>query len=189
LIQQEVAFVVDLVARSACIGLLPLSVGDVTLSEVTPGAMTSIAPFKGHDTAASSGLKAAHGMAMPAFNRATGKAEARAIWLSRGQVMLVGPYPDASLSGHAAMTDQADAWAVVRLEGAGSEDVLARLIPVDVRVSVFKRGHTMRTDLLHMMASVTRIGDTAFQIMVFRSMAETLVHDLKSAMEGVASRR
>lgn len=180
---------VELVALSACTGLLPLSVGGITLSEVVPDAMTSLAPFKGQDKAASTALKAAHGMALPAPNRATGKAEARAIWLSRGQIMLVGPRPDAGLAKYAALTDQTDAWAVVRLEGTGVEDVLARLIPVDARASVFKRGHTARTDLKHMMASVTRIGDRAFQVMVFRSMAETLVHDLKSAMEGVASRR
>lgn len=180
---------VDLIARSACQGLLPLSVGDITLSEVSPGVMTSLAAFKGQEKAASTALKAAHGMVMPAVNRSAGKAESRAIWLGRGQVMLLGPVPDASLSKHAALTDQSDAWAVVRLEGAQAEDVLARLIPVDVRASVFKRGHTMRTDLLHMMASVTRVGSHAFQIMVFRSMAETLVHDLQSAMEGVASRR
>lgn len=180
---------VDLIALSACDGLLPLSVGDLTVSEVIPDAMTSLAPFKGQGKATSSALMTAHGMALPAPNRATGKAGSRAIWLSRGQVMLVGPTPDAGLAKYAALTDQTDAWAVVRLEGPGVEDVLARLVPVDVRASVFKRGHTARTDLMHMMASVTRVGDHAFQIMVFRSMAETLVHDVKSAMEGVASQR
>jgi len=39
------------------------------------------------------------------------------------------------------------------------------------------------------MASLTKTGENAFQIMVFRSMAETLVHDLKTAMEGVAAHR
>ena len=178
----------DLIALSACKDLLPLTVGGVTLSEVIPDAMTSLAPFKGQHKATSAALKAAHGMALPAPNRTSGKASARAIWLSRGQVMLVGPAPDIRLAEHAALTDQTDAWAVVRLKGIGVEDVLARLVPVDVRASVFKRGHTVRTDLMHMMASVTRVGDRAFQIMVFRSMAETLVHDLNSAMEAVASR-
>jgi sarcosine oxidase subunit gamma len=59
---------------------------------------------------------------------------------------------------------------------------------VDLRPQVFKRGHTLRTELKHMMASITRIGAQSFQIMVFRSMARTLVHDLKTAMEAVAAR-
>lgn len=102
--------------------------------------------------------------------------------------MLVGPAPNWSLKNEATVVDQGDAWAVVKLEGAGAEDVLARLVPVHVRMARFKRGHTARTMLGHMTVSVTRVGERAFQIMVFRSMAKTLVHDLQRAMESVAAR-
>ena len=40
-----------------------------------------------------------------------------------------------------------DGWACVRLDGSAAEDVLARLVPVDLRGSVFKRGHTARAQL------------------------------------------
>lgn len=179
----------DLIARTPCKGLLPLEIGDVTLTEVDAGTLTSIAAFRGQDQALAAVLKTAHGLALPGPNRATGKDGHRAIWFARGQVMLAGPEPDPKLGKHAALTDQSDGWAVVRLEGAGAVDVLARLVPVDLRKSQFKRGHTTRTQVMHMMASITRVGEMAFQIMVFRSMAETLVHDLKTAMEGVAARR
>lgn len=178
----------ELIAKSPCEGLLPLSIGGVTLSEAAPGVLTSVAPYAGQEPALSVALKDAHGMAFPAPNRTTGRASARMIWLSRGQAMLVGPAPDPALAAHGALTDQSDAWAVVTLEGEGAVDVLARLVPLDLRAGAFKRGHTARTDLMHMMASLTRLGENAFQIMVFRSMAETLVHDLKTAMEGVAAR-
>nr|WP_247676919.1 sarcosine oxidase subunit gamma [Leisingera sp. HS039] len=160
----------------------------MSLTEEHPGAMWTVAPFKGQQEALSKALETAHGMAFPAANRATGKAGSRAVWFGRDMALLMGLAPDAKLAGHAALTDQSDAWAVVRLEGAGAEDVLARLVPVDLRNQVFKRGHTARTELKHMMASVTRTGPQAFQIMVFRSMAKTLVHDLKTAMEAVAAR-
>jgi len=39
-----------------------------------------------------------------------------------------------------------------------------------------------------MMASVTKTGADSFQIMVFRSMAKTLVHDLTTAMGNVNAR-
>jgi sarcosine oxidase subunit gamma len=39
-----------------------------------------------------------------------------------------------------------------------------------------------------MTASITRTGAESFLILVFRSMAATLVHDLKQAMAAVASR-
>ena len=178
----------DLIARSPCEGLLPLSIGGVTASEDLPEAMTSIVPFRGGENDLSKVMKTAHGMGFPSPGRATGKAGARAIWFSQGQALLMGPQPDAALASHATLTDQSDAWAVVRLEGQGVVDVLARLVPLDLRVSSFKRGHTARTDLVHMMASLTKTGENAFQVMVFRSMAATLVHDLKTAMEGVAAR-
>ena len=87
------------------------------------------------------------------------------------------------------MTDQSDGWAVMRLEGAGARDVLARLCPLDLRAPVFKRGHTARSLLGHMNASITRVGVNAFEIMVFRSMANTAVHELNEAMKSVAAQK
>ncbi len=178
----------ELIAKTPCDGLLPVTVGEMTLTEEVVESIWSMAPFKGQKSALSDALKAAHGMALPAPNRATGKAGSRAVWFGLSHVLLLGPAPDASLAKHAALTDQTDAWTVVRLEGSGADDVLARLVPVDLRRAVFKRGHTARSTLMHMSASVTRIGDQAVQIMVFRSMAQTLVHDLKTAMEAVDAR-
>lgn len=178
----------ELIARAPYGGALPLTLGTVTLSAEDLGLLTSLAPFRGRHKALSEALKEAHGMALPAPGRATGKAGARAIWFGRDHVLLAGPEPLASLGEHGALTDQSDAWTVLRLEGAGAEQVLARLVPIDVRAAQFKRGHTARTQLMHMSASLTRIADQAFVIMVFRSMAHTLVHDLKTAMEAIAAR-
>lgn len=179
---------VELIAKTPCEGLLPLKRGRVTLTEIAPGPMTSLAPYKGKARAFSDALKAAHGMEAPAPNRSTGREGERAIWFGKGIVLLMGKAADASLAAQAALTDQSDAWAVVKLEGAGVRDVLARLTPLDLRDGQFRRGHTARSDLKHMMASITRIGDEAWMIMVFRAFAETLVHDLKIAMETVAAR-
>jgi len=180
--------VIELQARSPLQGLVPLTVGHVTLSEAEPGRLTTLAPYRGRGKALSQALKAAHGMAAPAPNRATGRARARTIWFGREVILLAGPAPDASLAGLAALTDQSDAWACAVLEGRDAEAVLARLTPIDLRPGVFKRGHTARTDLQHMMASITRVGENAFLIMVFRAFGRTLVHDLRAAMEAVAAR-
>ncbi|WP_424979413.1 sarcosine oxidase subunit gamma [Leisingera sp. S232] len=178
----------ELTAKSPCDGLLPVTIGGMSLTEEQPGNMWIVAPFKGQQDTLSKALEDAHGMAFPAVNRTTGKVGSRAVWFGRDMALLMGPVPDAKLAKHAALTDQSDAWAVVKLDGNGAEDVLARLVPVDLRPQVFKRGHTVRTELKHMMASVTRTGPQALQILVFRSMAKTLVHDLKTAMEAVAAR-
>ena len=179
---------VELIAKSPCDGLLPLNVRGMVLTEVDPGLMTSLASYEGQDKALSTALKSAHGMAVPGAGRSTGKAGARAIWFGQKVILLMGPAPDATLAVHAAQTDQSDAWAVVRLEGDGAADVLARLTPIDLRANQFKRGRTARTELAHMPASITRVGDNSFQVMVFRAFAQTLVHDLKVAMQSVAAR-
>ncbi|MCK5500975.1 MAG: sarcosine oxidase subunit gamma, partial [Tritonibacter mobilis] len=95
----------QLAAKPPCAGLLPLTIGDVTLTEDTPAAMTLIAPYKGQEKPLSDALNAVHGMGFPAPNRATGKAEARAIWFGRAQALLVGPVADPKLAAHAALTD------------------------------------------------------------------------------------
>lgn len=179
---------VNLIAKSPCDGLLPVTIGNVTLSERNLGRMTSVAPYKGEHKAVSAVMKDAHGVAFPSPNRMTTKGGVQALWFGQGQALLIGPDPDVSLTAKAAMTDQSDAWAVVELKGPKAADVLARLISIDLRPTEFKRGHTARCDLMHMMASVTKTGADSFQIMVFRAMAKTLVHDLTTAMESVHAR-
>lgn len=178
----------ELIARTPCQGLLPLEIGEMILRETDAGFLTSVAPFIGQHEGAAEVLKSAHGLAWPKPNRATGKDGGRAIWFSRGQILLMGPKPDKALGKASALTDQSDAWAVTRLDGVRSVDVLARLVPVDLRATQFKRGHTLRSQLMHMPVSITRVGEAGFQIMVFRSMAATLVHEMKSAMEAVTAR-
>lgn len=169
-------------------GLFPIACGDLRVSEEDVGHITSIAPYKGQDAACSKVLKAAHGMGFPAPGRATGKAGGRAVWFGQRMAVLMGPAPDAALAQYAALTDQSDAWTVVRLEGAGAQDVLARLTPLDLRAGVFKQGHTARSELAHMAASITKVAPLAWQIMVFRAFAQTLAHELRMASRGVAAR-
>ena len=178
----------DLIAKSACAGLLPLEIGTLNLIEVVAEHVTVLAPYKDQHKAVSDELKKHNGVALPGVNRALGKETGRVLWFSQGQWAVIGPKPTSELAKLGAVVDQSDAWAIVRLEGPDAEDVLARLVPVDMRRSIFKRGHTMRSTLYHMMASITRVGDNSFQVMVFRSMAETLVHDLRLAMQNVTAR-
>lgn len=172
-----------LVATSPCAGLLPIGAGTVTLSEVLPAAITSVAPFAGQEAAVSRALERAAGAVFPAPGRWTG-AETRVVWTGPGQAMVLGPRvaPEG-----AAVTDQSDAWAVMRLEGQGAEAVLARLVPVDVRRAHFPPGHAARTMLHHMTCTLMRTGEDAFEIMVFRSMAATAVHHLEVAMKSIAA--
>ena len=175
---------VRLIPRSAADGLVPVQIGGLTLSEQAPDAITLVAPFKGQDNAVSAALKSGIGAAWPAPGRATGKAGARVIWSGLGQALVLGP--PVTVTG-AAITDQTDAWVAFVLEGKGATDVLARLTPLDLRDSQFKRGHAARSLLGHMNCLFLRAGVMRFEMLVFRSMAVTAVHDLTRAMQSVTA--
>lgn len=179
---------VDLQALTPCAGLLPITHGTMTLSEVSAGHITSLMPFKGQTEALSQALQAAHGVSFAAAGRVSSGTDVMCVWIARDQALLIGPAADASLSAFASVTDQSDAWAVVNISGAGAEDALARLIPFDLRVSTFAEGAAARTLCQHMTVSVCRVGG-ALRIMAFRSMARTLAHEIADAMASVAGRQ
>ncbi len=172
---------VDLIALTPCAGLLPISQDGIEVTEVAVERLMSVAPFAGQDKAVSAALKDQIGGGLAGVNRRTGVVT----WFGHGTWMVGG---DVALDGLAAVTYQSDAWAVVQIAGAGVEDVLARLVPVDLRAQQFKKNHVAKTMLGHMSVTITRVGADAFEIMVMRSMAATLVHDLRTAMRGVAAR-
>ena len=187
--QKGGAPVAKLIATTPCAGLLPLTVGTLTLAEVEAGRMTLIAPLDGAQKATSEALKSALGVGFPAPNRTLGQRQdkgPRMVWCGMGQALLMGA--DCPDLPQAAVMDHSDAWAIVRVDGAHAAAVLARLTPVDLRDGVFKRGHTARTLLAHMTVSITRLGVTTFEVMAMRSMAGTLVHDLEQAAKNVAAR-
>lgn len=174
----------ELIAKSALEGQ-SVTLGTVTLVEADVGPITSIAVFPGGAKAVAKGLKTL-GLAMPEPNGFAEKKGARIAWTGRDQAFLTGVVAPA-LDG-AAMTDQSDGWTVLAVSGTGAVDALARLVPVDLRLSVFPVGRTVRTQLNHMNVVILRGGDYAFEIMVFRSMARTAWHEIEAAMQMLAAR-
>ena len=171
---------VRLTERTACAGLLPVTVGTVALTEVAMGPVALVAPFRGQEAA----VGAALGCGWPGPGEVL---DGRVIWAGQGRALVCGAVP--ALAGLAAVTDQSDAAAVVRVEGTEAEAVLARLVPIDLRAAALPQGRTARTLVGHMTAQVTRAGPQAFDIMVLRSMAGTLVRELTEAAEAVAARQ
>ncbi|MFM7442810.1 MAG: sarcosine oxidase subunit gamma [Tabrizicola sp.] len=174
----------ELIAKSALAGR-SLTAGTVTLAEVDVGPITSIAVLLGGAKTVAKGLKAL-GLAMPEPNTFAEKKGARIVWTGREQAFLIGLEPPA-VEG-AAVTDQSDGWTVLSVSGAGVSDVLARWVPIDLRLAAFPVGRAVRTQLNHMNVVILRTGDHAFEIMVFRSMARTAWHEVETAMHMVQAR-
>lgn len=171
-----------LIAKTPFDGLLPLTHGDTTLTEVTYDRITWIAPHKGQMAKTSRALDKQIGADFPSPNtHANG-----VVWFGPEQALVLGT-PLKPISG-AALVDQTSAWAICTLDGADAAAVLARLVPIDLRDGAFGPGAAARTLLGHMTCVLMRTGPTGYQIMVFRSMAATCAHEISRAMEMVAAR-
>lgn len=174
--------VVKLYETAAGAGQTLLSVPTVKMAEVTNLPLWSLAPYAG------AGDKAAEvlGMDLPSPGRFEGKNPMLA-WFGYGHYMLLGRAPDVGLADHCAVVDQTDGWAVFDVSGPQAMDVLARLTPLDLRPNALANGSAVRTELAHMQGAVLRMRKDRFRIMVFRSMAGTLVHDLNRAVQSVSA--
>jgi heterotetrameric sarcosine oxidase gamma subunit len=174
----------ELIAKSALDGR-SVTLGAVTLAEVAVGPITSVAVFPGGAKAVAKALKGL-GLSFPEPNCFAEKKGVRIVWTGREQAFLIGIEPPA-IEG-AALTDQTDGWTVLAVSGTGAVDALARLVPMDLRLSAFPVGGALRTQVNHLNAVILRVGDYAFEIMVFRSMARTAWHEVVAAMEMIAAR-
>jgi heterotetrameric sarcosine oxidase gamma subunit len=177
--------VAKLIAQTPTNGLLPIRSGGIILSQLWPEHITSITPFRGMQDNVAKQLKKLHKIDYPVGQDVTGTDAISCVWTGQGQVFLIGPEVG-KITG-AALTDQTDGWAMLRLEGAKVEAVLARLVPLDLRLRTFPEGRAARSLLGHMPLSIARTGVQCFDLMVFRSMASTAIHELEVAMKSVAA--
>jgi heterotetrameric sarcosine oxidase gamma subunit len=177
--------VARLIALGAFGDLLPLQLGDVTCSEVLRETLFSIAPYRGQHKAVAAVIKSQLGLSLPAVGRRSVAGDVICQWIGHDAWIVSAPV---MLDGLAAVTDQSDGYAALEIAGAGVEAVLARLVPLDLRNATFKVNHTARSLLGHLPVSITRTGAQVCEVMVMRSMAASLVHDLQGAMTGLAAR-
>lgn len=171
----------DLIAKTPLWGQTSVVLGGVMMAEVDLGPVTSVAPYDGQEKALAAALKP---LVFPAPNTVSAKGDARLVWTGRGQAFFMGAEPG-DWAAFAALTDQRDGWACVSVTGAGAVDVLARLVPLDLRSMAV--GACARTALGHMAVILIRVAD-GFEVMVFRSMAKTAWHEVEAAMKMRAAR-
>ncbi len=162
--------------------------GRAHLAELPLVPLHWIAPYPGREAALCEALVAGHGVPFPGPGE-TCRAEAAEIrWAGRAQALLVGPEAAApELSAHAAVTGVSDVQARLALTGAAAPDVLARLVPLDLRPARFPAGRTARSLLGHVSAQFTALED-GVEVMVMRSYARSAFDEIETAMRRVAAR-
>ena len=178
---------VDLYSTPAAATALPLKIGTVSTVEVET-SLFLVAPFDKKSRQAAAVLYAEMGLQWPETHKLERTGASYALWFDHAHIALMGIHPPAKILQYAAVTDVSNGWCIVDISGSNVRDVLARVTPLDMRVKSFKTGMTQRSMLMHMQASISCFGKSKFRLMVFRSMALTLVHDLTMAMESVAVR-
>jgi len=140
-----------------------------------------VVPFKAQHASVSAALQKLIGVGLPANGRLSAGKAAEVFWTGQGQYFVRGEnLPKLA----AAVSDQSDGWACVSIEGKDVIDVLARLCPLNLRA--MNEGDVARSLIGHMSAIII-MRSGGVEVMVFRSMAETLVHEVGRIMRSVAA--
>ncbi len=176
---------VSLVASDPFGGALPWREAGVSVEAVVSGPVTWVAPFDGQEASVGELL----GEPLPRPGQSGALGDGQVLWFGRGQWLMTGVPLEVDLSGAAAVADQSDGWVACRVSGSAHLDLLARLVPVDLRMNAFPVGAVARTLVKHTSALVVRVAENAVEVWVMRSFARTLAGDLREAAEGLSLRR
>ncbi len=120
--------------------------------------------------------------------RAVQQGDHQLVWSGPGQWLYIGPGRAAiaslaaRLQGLAAVSDQSDARAMLRISGPRARDALAKGCMIDLHPRAFATGHTALTSIAHIGVQLWQVGDApSYDIIVFRSMAASFWSWLSTA--------
>ena len=79
----------------------------------------------------------------------------------------------AKLSGLASVSDQSHGRVILRIAGPKARAVLAKGTPVDLHPDAFPVGKSALTQMAHVGVHLTRVGEDAYDLSVFRGFSES----------------
>lgn len=174
----------ELIARQAWAGQVPVTKAGLVLTPLADRPIWSVALFPGGAEAAEQAL----GQPFPAPNTWGAAGQGRLVWTGRDQAFLMDAPLPKGLEAVAAVTDQSGGWAGVSLTGPAVAAALARLVPVDLSPAAFGPGSAIRAPVNHMSALILRTAPETVELWVFRSMAQTLWHELAEVLDRLEAR-
>jgi sarcosine oxidase subunit gamma len=183
----------QLVPVSAFSGFSASGAGGVVVSDRDGLGVATVLVRKGRADALAARVREKFGIALPRGpHRAANGAIAFAgtgpeTWLTTAES--AGNAFAASLRDavhdDAAVVDQSDGYAVLRVTGPNARNVLAKGVPVDLHPSAFRVGDVASTLVAHIGVVLWRLdddkGSAVFEIAVFRSLAGALWHWLSES--------
>lgn len=182
-----------LVSVSAFSGFNASGVGGVIVSDREGLGIATVLVRKGRDDALAARVREKFGITLPrGLQRAANGAVAFAgtgpeLWLATaengGNAFATSLRTE--LRDDAAIVDQSDGYAVLRVTGRNVRDALAKGVPIDLHPRAFRVGDVAATLVAHIGVVLWRLGDdkraAVFEIAVFRSLAGGLRHWLSES--------
>ena len=134
------------------------------------------------------GLKKATSLSLPVPRQIEQAGALSIAWMSPDEALLIGPEEevsevlpllDAALKNyHAMVVDVSDARAVFAISGGAARSVVAKLAPVDMRVSGFPVAEIRRTRFGQIAAAMWLPAEAEIRVICFRSVARFMFKQL-----------
>ena len=167
----------------------------VTVSEVIGKSLVMIALPRPKFKEIESSMIKSCGLALPEMEHSTqSKDSSIVLWrLQKNQVLAYFSYEgnDAEvnianrLNSPAYYTDQSDTWAMIRVSGPRSRDVLERICPIDLSKNVFSVGNVSRTIMEHIGTIIHRDDEDSYVLLTMRSFGISMLHAIEVSAKNV----
>lgn len=171
---------------------VPLTAHGVTLRAGAMRESVSLAAFRGQADTLRAFVGKEFDVDLPDTSRSVENADGITfIWAGPDQWLLrAAPGTDlltrlSPCAAFAALTAQGDSRTALELRGPGARAIAAKLVPVDLHPRAFAAGDVALTLAGHIAVILRQVDDTpCYEFLVFRSLAQSLHHELHTAMLG-----
>lgn len=180
-----------LVERSAFSSFTPVQRPNIAIERIEALTVASIAVGQGQHAALNAVMQAEYAVTCPEKSTTVHGSGLSMMWAGPDQWIAFADRTNgrdlerelkAKLAGIAAVVDQTDARAIVRVSGPRARDVLAKGLPIDLHPSVFKTGDVAISHASHIGVIVRQVDDApTYDLAMFRSFADSFMHWLLEA--------
>ena len=177
------------------LGGVEIELDGFNITEVTDKSLVMVALPREKFKDVESSIDKSCGLKLPEMECSTeSKDSSITLWrLQKNQVLAYFTYEgndaeshlSSRLSAPAYYTDQSDTWAMIRVSGNRSREVLERICPIDLSTKVFSVGSVSRTVMEHIGTIIFRDGDDSYVLLTMRSFGRSMLHAIEVSAENV----
>jgi sarcosine oxidase subunit gamma len=177
------------------LGGVEIELDGFNITEVTDKSLVMVALPREKFKDVESSIDKSCGLQLPEMECSTeSKDSSITLWrLQKNQVLAYFTYEgndaeshlSSRLSAPAYYTDQSDTWAMIRVSGNRSREVLERICPIDLSPEVFSVGSVSRTVMEHIGTIIFRDGDDSYVLLTMRSFGRSMLHAIEVSAENV----